>query len=116
MTFEETVKWLSTKSYKETIEFCELLLSEMTIMNRAMWDDSETSDKIKIDCLKWSNELAHRIWNLLFELKQGVSDGIENELVDNIDFYRNQTNELAGHLGATLKGTINRYYYIKDNN
>lgn len=114
MTLKETISWLSVKSIEEKIMFNELLLSDMTVMNRAIWDDPETTDKTKIECLKWSNELAHRVWNLLFELKRGEDDNSENRLADNINFYRKQSDELAGHLGETLKGAIDRYNYLNE--
>jgi hypothetical protein len=114
MTLKETVEWLSLKTIEEKILFNELLLSDLTVMNRAIWDDSKTTDKTKIECLKWSNELNHRIWNLLFELKRGEDKDSENRLADNINFYRKQSEELGGHLGATIKGAVNRYNYIKE--
>jgi len=114
MTLKETISWLSVKSIEEKIMFNELLLSDMTVMNRAIWDDPETTDKTKIECLKWSNELAHRIWNLLFELKRGEDDNSENTLSDNVNFFRKQSDELAGHLGATITGTVERYNYLKE--
>lgn len=77
MTLKETISWLSVKSVEEKIIFNELLLSNMTVMNRAIWDDPNTTDKTKVECLKWSNELAHRIWNILFELKLGEDDNSE---------------------------------------
>ena len=48
MTLKETVLWLSIKPIEEKIIFNELLPSDMTIMNRAIGDDPETSDKTKI--------------------------------------------------------------------
>ena len=107
--FNEIISWLSAKSIEEKIMFIELLLSHMTVMNRAIWDDPETTDKTKVECLKWSNELAHQVWNLIFELKRGVDDKSENTLAANVNFYRKQSDELAGHLGATIKMTIDRY-------
>lgn len=114
MTIKETVSWMSSMSIEEKTIFNELLLSNMTVMNRAIWDDSETTDKAKVECFKWSNELAHRIWNLLFELKRGEDNNSENRLADNINFYRIQSDELAGHLKATLKGTIERYNFLME--
>lgn len=92
----------------------ELLLSNMTTMHRAILDDPKTSESTKLECLKWSNELAHRIWNLLFELKRGEDEDSATRLAQNIDFYRKQEKELAGHLGATINSTINRYNYLQN--
>ncbi len=113
MKLSDTILWLSSKSIEEKIQFNEILLSQMTIMNRAIWSDSGYSDKIKIECLKWSNELAHRIWNLIFELRRGEDNNSENELAENINFYRQQSKDFAGHLGVTIKETISRYNHFE---
>ena len=88
MTLTEVISSLSKKTVEEKITFNELLLSNMTVMNRAIWDDPDTTNKTKLECLEWSNELAHRIWNLLFELKRKEDDDSEGKLADNINFYR----------------------------
>ena len=113
MTFPEAIDWLSTKTIEDKILFNKLLLSNMTIMNRAIWDDHITSDVTKIECLKWSNELAHRVWNLIFELETGIDNRSEIELADNIKFYQQQSRELSGHLAATFKSTLERFNKIK---
>lgn len=112
MTLNETIQWLSIKSIEEKILFNELLLSEMTVMNRAIWDDLDATDKMKIESLKWSNELAHRIWNILFELKRGVDEHSVNAVADTINFYRKQSDTLSGHLGTTLLRTIERFNFF----
>jgi len=114
MTLKETVLWLSSKSIEDKIIFIELLLSDMTVMNRAIWDDPESTDKTKVECLKWSNEVAHRIWNLLFELKRGKDNNSEKSLADDISFYGKQPKKLAGQLGATVNGTIERFNHFKE--
>ncbi|WP_299438277.1 hypothetical protein [uncultured Aquimarina sp.] len=113
MTLKETVLWLSSKSIEDKIIFSELLLSDMTVMNRAIWNDPESTDKTKVECLKWSNELAHRIWNLIFELKRGKDNNSEKSLANNIRFYGKQSKKLARHLGATVNETIERFNYFK---
>lgn len=112
MTLKEIILWLSLKSIEDKIIFNELLLSDMTVMNRAIWDDPDSTDKDIVECLKWSNELAHRIWNILFELKSGEDHNSEKMLADNINFYRKQSDKLSGHLGATINRTIERYNYF----
>jgi hypothetical protein len=88
MTFSEAITWLSTKKTEDKILFNKLLLSDLTVMNRAIWDDDTTSDKTKIECLKWSNELSHRIWNLLFELDNDQDDQSETKLANHLIFYQ----------------------------
>ncbi|MBS9462042.1 hypothetical protein KIM67_06440 [Flagellimonas sp. 389] len=116
LKLSELVKWLSTKSIKDKILFNELLLSNLTTMNRVIWSDENTDDKSKIDSLKWSNELAHRVWNIIFELKLNSDNELENELGENIHFYAKKSTELAGHLATITKSTINRFYYLTEKN
>jgi len=113
MTFPEAIDWLSTKSVDDKKLFNKLLLSNMTVMNRAIWNDHTTSDPTKIECLKWSNELAHRVWNLIFELEEGIDNESEIKLADNIKFYQQQSSEFSGHLAATFKSTLERFNKIK---
>jgi len=113
MTFPEAIDWLSTKTIDDKVLFNKLLLSSMTIMNRAIVNDHTTSDTTKIECLKLSNELAHRVWNLIFELETGIDNKSEIELADNINFYQQQSGELSGHLTATFKSTLERFNKIK---
>lgn len=106
----ETEEWLSLRSRKEKIFFTDLLLANITTMNRAIWSDERTDSETKIDCLKWSNELVHRIGNLSFESKMGNDESFASDLIHNVKQYASESKELAGHLGATMKSTMGRFY------
>ncbi len=111
LKLNELIKWLSTKSIEHKILFNELLLSDLTVMNRAIWSDESTDDNSKIESLKWSNELSHRIWNIIFDLKRNEGNESENKLGENINFYAKQSKELAAHLSAITNSTVNRFYH-----
>ncbi len=100
---EKMSDWELNKKNK----FLEKFLKNMTVMNRAIWDDNEFSESEKLDCLKWSNELAHRIWNLKDNLEQAIDQDSGNQFLSHILFYRNQQPKLGGHLGGVLKLTYN---------
>lgn len=85
-------------------------------MNRAIWSDENTDDKSKVDSLKWSNELSHRMWNILFDLKRNEDKESENKLGESINFYAKQSKELATHLSAITKSTLNRFYNLIEKN
>ena len=70
MTLKEVIFWLSSKSIEDKIKFTEMLLFDITVMNRSLWSDPNISDKFKVESLKYSNELTHKIWGLLFGLKK----------------------------------------------
>lgn len=55
-------------------------------------------------CLKWSNELSHRAWNLLNELKGVVDTNSGFRLGENIKFYTEQSKELTRFIAGTLGG------------
>jgi hypothetical protein len=114
MTFYEAIDWLSKKTLDDRITFTKYLLSDLTVMNRAIWDDHTTSNATKIECLKWSNELSHRIWNLLFELENGHDDQAVTKLTENLKFYHYQSKEFSGHLAASFKGTIERFNSLEN--
>ena len=78
-------------------------------MNRSIWSDHELSTEQQVDSLKWSNELNHRIWGLIWELRRNENDKIGQEFFDHVMFYRKQSKEfereLAGILDMTFKNT-----------
>ena len=109
-TFAENINWLSLKSIEDKNLFNKLFLFELTIMNRAIWDDPTTSETVKIECLKWSNELSHRLWNLQFELEKGI-DEFDKILSENITFYQQQSKELAEHLASSFQSAIDKFVW-----
>lgn len=114
MTLTETISWLGSKSIQEKIVFFELLLHNLTLMNRGIWDDPETSDQMKLECLKWSNELAHSVLNKHSSLKRGEDNNSEM-ILTNIVNYRNQCNEVGGRFASTINSTLDRFKYLKNN-
>ncbi len=107
-TFSDLVNLLSDKTTDYKIKFVDYLLFEITIMNRAIWSDNVYSDSEKVDLLKWSNELTHRLWNLSFDLKRNGTTDFLVRFKEHIDFYRKQSKELSKHISATLIGAIEK--------
>lgn len=114
LKLSEFINWLSTKTIEHKILFNELLLSNLTIMNRAIWYDENTNEQSKLESLKWANELSHRIWNITFDLKRNEDNKSENRLGENINFYAKQSKQLAGHLSSTINSTVNNFYSITE--
>ncbi len=104
---------VSTWEINKKLVFSERLLFQMTVMNRAIWSDDNISDKVKTKYLKWSNELAHQVWNKVFELQKGLDNDAIGSIQEDILFYRKQSQILGGHLGTTLKLTANYFYETK---
>lgn len=116
LKLSELIKWLSTKPIEHKRLFMELFLSNLTVMNRAIWSDENTDNKSKVISLKWSNELSHRIWNILFDLRRNNNNDSEIKLGENINFFGRQSRELAGHLNSIIKTTVNRFYELVEKN
>jgi len=114
MRLEDLSDWLSNKDLDQQIYFHELLLSEMTTMNRALLNDDHTNNESKLEALEWSNELSHRILNILFELKRNEVEAFNDKLEKNILFYAQQSPDLAGHLGTIIKSTVDRFLYLNN--
>ncbi|MEN8119903.1 MAG: hypothetical protein ABFS35_06130 [Bacteroidota bacterium] len=93
---------ISTWETVRKAEFCEHLLYDLTIMNRAIWDDPDMTDKVKIECLKWSNEFTHRLWKILRDLKIGQDENTAQGLLNEVLFVRDQSVQMGRHLGAIL--------------
>ena len=88
---------------KNKAQFLEKFLFGLTIMNRAIWSDQSYSESEQLNMLKWSNELNHRVWNLLHELNRNEDRESISRLMENINFSCQNSAELNGHLGANLK-------------
>lgn len=113
MILKEVIYWLSSKGVEGKIKFAEMLLFEITVMNRSFWSDPDISDKIKAESLKWSNELVHRIWELLFGLKRKSNNKFENDLMEHINFYAKQSEELKRWMPSAITATIKRFNYLE---
>jgi len=100
--FQETFDRLFTISTQHKKLFLELLLFSFTISARGIWSDELPSDKDKVEAFKWLNELNHRIWNIRFELEEGVDSDCISRLYENLKFYGEQSALLRQHVMPTL--------------
>ncbi len=107
-TFSDLMHLLSDKGTDYKIRFLDYLFFEITIMNRAIWSDNEYTDTDKVDLLKWSNELTHRLWNLSFDLKRNETNDFVVKFKGHIDFCKKQSNEFSKHISATLFGAADK--------
>jgi hypothetical protein len=63
----------------------------------------------KGDAFKWLNELAHRIWNIKFDLQRGEDNDSITRLYDNMKFYGEQSALLKMHLVPTTLGAFKNF-------
>ena len=113
MTFSEIQNRAENlPSIIQKLLFVDLLLSEITVMNRAIWDTPAEVEE-QLDGLKWSNELVHRIQNIRFELKRQEDDEAMQRIFDQLKSYSEQSDSLKSHLAPCLQSTMFRFDQMK---
>lgn len=113
--FDDLIDELSLFSDPDKVLFCELLIFQFTLTNRGIWSDIKLQDKEKVDAMKWLNELSHRIWNIIFDLKNNKGDDSISRLYENIKFYSGQSDFLKMHLGPTILAALENFNNQKKN-
>lgn len=111
---QEAFNGLYNLSIQEKVLFLESLLFSFTISVRAIWSDEQLPDKDKVEAFKWLNELNHRIWNIISELKEGVDTDSITRVYENLKFYSNQSALLTMHLAPTLLSAFERFKNINN--
>ncbi|MBK8499034.1 MAG: hypothetical protein IPL52_09500 [Flavobacteriales bacterium] len=87
------------------LAFCERLAFDLTIVNRDIWSNDSLSDVEKLNALKESNELLHRLWGIIWKIRRGEGEAF-SQLQDNCLFYIQQAPELGRPLHGMLKLTL----------
>ena len=104
--FQDAFDELSALAVSDKIIFLERLLFNFTITGRGIWSEDHQSDSIKLEAFKWLNELSHRIWNILFDLRRGEDNDSITRLYENMKYYAEQSDLLSSHLAATTVMTF----------
>jgi hypothetical protein len=107
--FQEIFDELFTLSLSKKGDFLEALLFSFTIAGRSIWSNEQTSDLEKAEAFKWLNELNHRIWNIRYELKQGIDSDSIKRLYENLKFYSEQSAELLRNLVPTVLSAFDNF-------
>lgn len=63
---------LSLFTKDETLLFYEKLAHELTVAIRGFWSHPEHSDAQKIEELKWTNEIMHRVTSQIHSIRMGI--------------------------------------------
>ncbi len=113
MKLSEIKEDLVNLSVSHKTLFINILLAEITVMNRCFWGDDSIDDSEKINGLKWSNELVHRLQNIQFKLESFDDHNTIDSIFDNIDFNKKQSNLLSSHIHPTVVNAYNRFNRIE---
>jgi hypothetical protein len=87
---------------QQKTNYIEDLLFNLTITGRGVWTDEKSNDAEKVNAFKWLNELTHRLFNMLYELRRGNNEDTITSLYNNLKFYSEQSDLLRSHLNPTI--------------
>tara|TARA_B110000967_G_scaffold207117_1_gene255672 strand:+ start:1102 stop:1440 length:339 start_codon:yes stop_codon:yes gene_type:complete len=99
---------LGGMSKESQLSFLETFLKELIVKNRSFWSDDEYSDSTKVDCLKWSNELSHRFWNMKGDIEDNKELDFLKRFIKHLKFYAEQNKVFASHLGGSINLVLSR--------
>lgn len=102
MQLEDLKITINQMTQNKQIKFLEMFLKNMPTMNRGIWGDDDYSDANKVDCLKWSNELCHRLWNMKLELVANEKMDCGDRFIKQLKFHANQNKDFAAQLGGFM--------------
>lgn len=83
--------------------FYEMLAHNLTVSTRSIWSDDRLTDAMKVEQLKWMNEIQHRVIGMLrsTDSRRGVADFA---LV--VEDHANACPAVAGHIGWAVKRSL----------
>lgn len=90
----------------EKIMLIEKLLYEFTIVGRGIWSDDRLSEQEIVTALKWLNEMTHRTWNILYDLRRNEEHDSMGRLYANMVQYAEESRVLGGHFAASFYAVI----------
>jgi hypothetical protein len=98
LRIQEVFDELFLTTTQEKVNYIESLLFNFTITGRGIWSDEHYNDTEKVNAFKWLNELSHRVFNMLYRLRQGNDADIINSLYNNLKYHSEQSDLLRRHL------------------
>lgn len=108
-SFQEAFDPLYKLSNQNKVLFLDLLNFAFTVSVRAIWSDEQPSGKDKLEAFKWLNELNHRIWNIRFDIKNGIENDSIERLYENMKFYGEQSALLQSHLAPAFLSAFEQF-------
>ncbi|MBC9909632.1 hypothetical protein [Chitinophaga varians] len=93
----------------EKIRLIEKLLFQFTIAARVIGSDDRLSDKQIVIALKWLNEMTHRTWNILYDLRRNEDHDSMGRLYACMRQYAAESRELGGHLAESFRLAMSHF-------
>jgi hypothetical protein len=80
-----------------------LLAHNLTISVRGIWSDEHLSDSEKLECLKWLNEIMHRVVRKPALLRINKDEMSESDSWEGIKHWVGLSPEISPHVEWALK-------------
>jgi hypothetical protein len=90
-------------SDEERIRFYEILAHNLTVCVRGIWVNDHLSDSKKLDCLKWLNEIMHRVTMKAALLRVKKNEYSETDSWEDIKHWVSRSPEISRYVEWALK-------------
>ena len=90
-------------SDEERISFYEILAHNLTVAVRGVWSDEDLTDSQKLECLKWINEIMHRVVMKASYLRLQKNKYSETDSWEDIKHWISVYPEIDSHVEWALK-------------
>ena len=88
---------------EERIRFYEILAHNLTVSVRGVWSDEHLTDSKKVECLKWLNEIMHRVVMKAALLRVNKNQYSESDSWEDIKHWVSFSPEIDAPVGWALK-------------
>ena len=88
------------------ITFYELFAHNLTVSVRVFWSNDESSDSMKVEQMKWLNEIMHRVTSKIRSERLGLREWPEEQFIKMVRKYIDNCPSIA----ADIAWCINRAY------
>ena len=104
MTLDKIILDAKDWTKKEQIEFCRFISQNIIIAIRSINLDVDTTDKEKLDAIRWINEFHHRIDNVKFDIENVIDNRDKIELIGkHATHYAKQNKVTRNEISAVLQ-------------
>jgi hypothetical protein len=90
-------------SEEERLSFYESLAHNLTVSVRGIWSDERLTDGQKVECLKWVNEIMHRVVMKSSLLRVKRNKFTESDSWNDIQHWVSLSPEIGVHVEWALK-------------
>ncbi|AEG00261.1 hypothetical protein [Methylomonas methanica] len=86
--------------------FYEILAHNLTVSIRAVWSNPDSSDSLKVQEMKWINEIMHRVTAKIRVERLQLHNWPENEFIEMVGGYIKQCPSIDGDVGWSINNAF----------